>query len=252
MRHSDRTSIGGGRYNFETTHWSVIQDARTQDDSRQRTVIDGLIRKYWKPIYCYLRRKGYNNETAKDLTQGFFHEIVLGKRLLQQADEGRGRFRAFLLTALNHYVTSVHRANVAGKRHPKAGIMSLEGFDGESVHLKARDMRPEDAYIYMWASVLMDSVLADVKESCTRDGKEIYWKVFSGRVLEPITAGVNPIAVTDLCSQYSIETKDKVSNMVVTVKRRLQVAMANRVRQHVASEEEVEQEIQDLMTILSR
>ena len=252
MRHSGRTSIGGKKSGFETTHWSEIEDARTQDDVRRNIVIDSLIKKYWKPIYCYLRRKGYNNEPAKDLTQGFFHEIVLGKDLVRQADEAKGRFRTFLLTALNHYVTSVYRAKVAGKRHPKDGIVSLEEFDEESMHLMARDMGPEDAFTYIWASVLMDSVLAEVKEGCIRDDKTIHWEVFSARVLDPIIAGVEPVAVTDLCRQFGVETKAKISNMVVTVKRRLQTATARRVRQHVGSDEEVEQEIQDLMTILSR
>jgi len=252
MRHSGRTSIGGAKSRFVTTHWSEIRDARTQDDVRRKMVIDSLIKKYWKPIYCYLRRKGYENEPAKDLTQGFFHEMVLGKNLVRQADEARGRFRTFLLTALNHYATSTYRAEAAGKRHPKDGIVSLEELDGESMHLMAGDMRPEDAFTYIWASVLMDGVIAEVKESCFKDGKTVYWEVFDARVLGPIIAGVEPIAVTDLCRQFGIENKAKVSNMVVTVKRRFQTAMARRVRQHVDADEEVEQEIRDLMTILSR
>jgi len=31
-----------------------------------------MLKTYWKPVYCYLRCKGYDNEQAKDLTQGFF------------------------------------------------------------------------------------------------------------------------------------------------------------------------------------
>lgn len=152
MRRSGKTSMGGTKSRFQTTHWSEIRNARTHDEARRRIIINGLIKKYWKPIYCYLRRKGYGNEPAKDLTQGFFHEIVLGKDIVQQADEARGRFRTFLLTALNHYITSVHRANVAGKRHPKDGVVSLEEFDEESMSLAAKDMKPEDVFTYVWAS----------------------------------------------------------------------------------------------------
>lgn len=252
MRRSGKTSMGGTKSRFQTTHWSEIRSAGTHDEARRRLVIDGLIRKYWKPIYCYLRRKGYGNEPAKDLTQGFFHEIVLGKDIVQQADEAKGRFRTFLLTALNHYITSVHRANVAGKRHPKDSIVSLEEFDEESMSLAAKAMQPEDVFTYVWASVLMDDVLAEVKEGCLRDGKGIYWEVFRARVLNPIMGGVELHSVSELCKRFDIESKAKVSNMIVTVKRRFQAAMSSRVRQHVDSDEEVKQEIQDLMKILSK
>jgi len=252
MRQSGKTSMGGTKNAFQTTHWSEIRNARTRDEARRRIIIDDLIKKYWKPIYCYLRRKGYGNESAKDLTQGFFYEIVLGKDIVQQADEARGRFRTFLLTALNHYITSVHRANVAGKRHPKYGVVSLEGFDEESMSLAAKDMKPEDVFTYVWASVLMDDVLAEVKECCIRDGKRIHWEVFQARVLEPIIGGVEPHPVSELCKRFGIESKAMVSNMIVTVKRRFQAAMSSRVRQHVDSDEEVKQEIRDLMKILSK
>jgi len=58
--------------------------------------------------------------------------------------------------------------------------------------------------------------------------------------------------VSQLCKRFGIEGKAKVSNMIVTVKRRFQAAMSSRVRQHVDSDEEVKQEIQDLMKILSK
>jgi len=252
MRRSGKTSMGGTKSGFQTTHWSVIRSAKTYDQARRKLISDGLIRTYWKPIYCYLRRKGYDNEAAKDLTQSFFREVVLGRKLVQRADEAKGRFRAFLLTALNHYITSVHRADVASKRRPRDGIVSLEQFDEESVSVAAKDMRPEDIFTYVWASVLMDDVIAEVKEGCFRDGKGVHWEVFRARVLDPIIVGVGPKPVSELCRRLHIENKEKVSNMIVTVKRRFQVAMSHRVRQHVDSDEEVEQEIRDLMEILSK
>ena len=252
MRRSGKTSMGGARSGFQTTHWSEIRNARTQDQARRRVVVDNLSRRYWKPIYCYLRRKGYGNEQAKDLTQGFFHEVVLGRNLVQRANKTRGRFRAFLLTALNNYIIGVHRANVASKRRPADGIVSLEEFDEESMSITAKDMRPEDIFTYVWASVLMDEVISEVKEGCLQDGKKVHWQVFRARVLKPIMAGVEPSPVSELCKRLNIENKDKVSNMVVTVKRRFRMAMARRVRQHVDSDDEVEQEIQDLMKILSK
>ncbi len=109
----DRTELGGQGGAFETTHWTEILSARTLDENRRKATMDKLLGRYWKPVYCYLRRKGRDNETAKDLTQGFFQEVVLGRDLVQKAESQKGRFRTFLLTALDHYVTSVDRAETA-------------------------------------------------------------------------------------------------------------------------------------------
>jgi len=73
MRGNDYTSMGGTGQVFLTTHWSFIEDAGSTDEDKNRALVGLLLNRYWKPVYCYLRRKGYNNEQAKDLTQGFFH-----------------------------------------------------------------------------------------------------------------------------------------------------------------------------------
>ena len=108
MACDDLTEMGGMQGTFLTTHWSLIEAASEgQDRNREKALIDLLLKHYWKPVYCYLRRKGYNNEEAKDLTQGFFHDVVLGHNLVQKADQAKGPFRAFLLMALNHRVAGM-------------------------------------------------------------------------------------------------------------------------------------------------
>ena len=123
MARRDRTEMGGTNEAFDTTHWTTIFSARTLDDGRRRESVERLLGRYWKPVYCYLRRKGHDNEAAKDLTQGFFQEVVLGRDLVQKAESQKGRFRTFLLTALDHYVTSVYRADAAKKRRPEEGLV---------------------------------------------------------------------------------------------------------------------------------
>ena len=98
-------------------------------DERDRALIDLLLKLYWKPVYCFLRRKGYDNESAKDLTQDFFHEVVLGRDLIQRADPSKGRFRSFLLTALKRYLINAAEARRAQKRIPSEKLVSLNGID---------------------------------------------------------------------------------------------------------------------------
>jgi len=82
--------MGGKNVAFKTTNWADIRHAKTQNEIQRRIIIDKIIKQYWKPVYCYIRRKGHTNESAKDLTQGFFYEIVVGRQLVQKADRSKG------------------------------------------------------------------------------------------------------------------------------------------------------------------
>lgn len=130
MPKSDRQQIRDLQTtNFQTTQWTVIAQARAGDETIRQKAIDALAGRYWKPVYCRLRWTGYNPEDALDLTQGFFQEIVLGRQLFQAADKSRGRFRSFLLAALNHYVASQHRKEIARKRQSPHPMIDLETLD---------------------------------------------------------------------------------------------------------------------------
>ncbi len=132
-KRGSKTTAGGPDRAFRTTHWTEIFDARSDDEPRRHAALEELLGRYWRPVYCYLRSKGHDGEAAKDLTQGFFHEVVLGRGLIQQANRARGRFRTFLLTALDRYATSLHRAEKAKRRMPQGGLVRLEGIDGLNV-----------------------------------------------------------------------------------------------------------------------
>ena len=243
--------MGGSKGVFPTTHWSLLEEAKTYDDVRQRLVMETLVKTYWKPVYCYLRRKGYANEPAKDLTQGFFHELVIGRELVQQADQAKGRFRTFLLTSLDNYVISAYRNRTRKKRYPKGHVVALSAYDHGSLPLASQYMRPDEAFTYVWASTLLDDVLEEVKDLCHKDDMDAHWKLFFARVVDPILNGTEPDSLGELCNQIGLKSKAKASNMIVTVKRRFQSAMRDRVRRYVDSDEDVDQEIHDLMKILS-
>lgn len=248
----DEMGLGPAGDAFQTTHWSEILRVRTQDEVRQREVLNTVLARYWRPVYCYLCRKGCSDEDAKDLTQGFFHEVVLGRGLLQQADPTKGRLRSLLLTALAHYVTSEHRAEAARKRRPEAGLLSLDAFDAPPPLRRLDQASPEDAFHHAWASALLDQVLADVRQECRQGGQAVHWEVFRARVLGPIMDDAALPSLADLCAAHGIADEAKASNMIITVKRRFQAALTRRIREMVGSDAEVEGEIQDLVEILSR
>lgn len=243
--------MGGVGRRFVTTHWTEIAAARTLDDDRRREAIGTVLGRYWKPMYCFLRRKGHSNEAAKDIVQGFCQEVALGRGLVEKADPQRGRFRSFLLTALTHYASNVWRDGKALKRAPVAAVLSLEVADAMDMPAISREATPEETFNYAWACQLLDSVLSAVEAGCVEDGMEVHWRVFCERVAVPLMDHAPPPSLPSLCEKYTISDESKVSNMAVTVKRRFQAELAKHVRKAVGSDADVVQEIRDLMEILS-
>ncbi|MHC4326984.1 MAG: RNA polymerase sigma factor [Planctomycetota bacterium] len=252
MKHDDMTDMGGTGEAFLTTHWSVIENIGESDEDRSRALIGSLLRKYWKPVYCYLRRKGYDNEQAKDLTQGFFHDVVLGRSLIQKADQSKGRFRSFLLIALNRYLITAKTGQAAQKRIPKSKLISLDVKDLPELRQTASELTPEDSFNYAWVSALLEQVLTEVEAKCHEDGKTVHWHVFHDRVLDPIMEKTDPPSMKEICRKYAIESEATASNMMVTVKRRFQTALRNHLRGLVVSEEKIDEELAEIMRFLPK
>jgi len=243
--------MGGADQRFETTHWTEIFSVRTQDRARHQDAIGSVLARYWKPMYCYLRRKGHDNEGAKDLVQGFCHEVVLGRDLLQHADPERGRFRTYLLTSLSHYAMNVRRDGAALKRAPSGAMFSMDDAAAMNMSELFHEVTPDEAFNRAWASQLLDDVLAVVENECCSGGKEVHWKVFSERTVTPLIENTKPPSLPSLCEKYRISDEAKVSNMIVTVKRRFRSELVKQVRLAVSSDADIEDEIADLIKILS-
>lgn len=249
-KYHDQTDMGGAGGVFLTTHWSLIEDIKLKED-KDRALIGLLLQRYWKPVYCYLRRKGYDNEQAKDLTQGFFHEVVLNRNLVHRADQCKGRFRTFLLHALNQYLINVRNAENVAKHIPAEKLVSLEVFDHADVPEAISDLSPEDTYNYTWLSSLLDQILSEVQGQCYEDGMEIHWKIFHDRVVKSILEDAEPLSLTEVCNKYGVEDQKKASNMNITVKRRFQSALKRYIRNTVTSENQVDEELEEIMRFFS-
>lgn len=246
MKRDDYTDMGSVGEAFLTTHWSLIRDISSKKEYKDRALIGLLLKRYWKPVYCYLRRKGYGNEEAKDLTQGFFHEVVLSRKLVEKADKSKGRFRSFLLIALDRYLINIHHEQAAQKRIPKEKIIPLDIVEPPELPQTITKLNAEDAFNYAWVSSLLEEVLEQVEARCHEDGKTVHWKVFNDKVLQPIVERTDSPSMKEMCDRNGIEDESKASNMIVTVKRRFQTALKNWLRNSVMSESEIDKEFAEL------
>jgi len=105
---------------FNTTLWSVVLQAGSDETRQARPALEQLCRAYSHPLYSYVRRRGHTAHDAQDLVQGLFADLIAGNAF-QNVSPDQGRFRAFLLAAMNHYLAgdtiAAVRPNVAvGRR----------------------------------------------------------------------------------------------------------------------------------------
>jgi RNA polymerase sigma-70 factor (ECF subfamily) len=251
MRSDDRTDMGGTHEAFLTTHWSLIDNIQASHD-KDRALIKLLLQRYWKPVYCYLRRKGFNNEDAKDLTQGFFHEVVLNRQLIQRSDQAKGRFRSFLLHAVNQYIINQRAKQTATIRIPRDKLVSLESIDPSELPEDMSACEPDASYNYAWVSALLDQVLAAVKQSCSEEGLQTHWEFFNARIVEPILTGEPIPPLSEICTHLGVEDTRRASNMIITVKRRFREMLRKHIRNTVISTDQVEEELDEIISFLPK
>ncbi len=157
---------------FVTTRWTVVLSAGRKSSPQSDQALEELCRAYWYPLYAYVRHRGHSREDAEDLTQAFFARF-LEKNYLEGLDREKGRFRAFLLAALKHFLANEwDRAN-RQKRGGQATHLSLDWESAEShYHLEPADtLSPDRLYDRAWAMALLERVVTRLREDCEATGR---------------------------------------------------------------------------------
>ena len=243
--------MGGPRELFLTTHWSLIDNIQQHAD-KDRFLIGLLLERYWKPVYCYLRRKSYLNEEAKDLTQGFFHEIVLNRHLIDRADSSKGRFRSFLLHALDQYLIDRMRRESTQNRIPKEKLIPFDITDPPELPNTIIDRSPEDCFAYTWKSELLERTLAQVQADCEQQGLETHWYLFKDKILEPTLNRKESEPMKVIAARYGITSESTAFNMLLTVKRRFKTTLQTNLRVTVLSDADVDEEWQEMLNFFRK
>ena len=61
---------------FATTQWSQVLAAQEGGDTQAKQALESLCSAYWYPLYAFVRHQGYDPDEARDLTQGYFAELL--------------------------------------------------------------------------------------------------------------------------------------------------------------------------------
>lgn len=236
---------------FPTTHWTQIFAAAEAESERGQAALQALLVRYQAALEAHLLLKyRIPEDQARDCLQSFIAERILKKSLLQKADAARGRFRTFLLTALDRFYLNAFRDAHAGKRRPSGGLISLEEMSGQHHPGSIGEENPEPFEV-AWALRIMEEALVQMKEQCRSSGRADLWEVFAGRVLDPLLHQKEPVSYDFLAGKFGCQSPDQVSNLLVTAKRSFLRALRSVISEYARTPEEIEEEIAHFKSVLS-
>ena len=169
----EKTIGGGTPRRFESTHWSMVLAAGHRSLPSSEHALSQLCEKYWYPLYAHVRSRVTDVHEAQDLTQAFFTQL-LDKNFIGDADPQRGRFRTFLLAALNHFLANEWDKAMAKKRGGDRIHIALDLGEGERRFCQepTTDVTPEKIYERQWALTLLRVVLSKLREEQEAGGKK--------------------------------------------------------------------------------
>ena len=231
---------------FPATKWTIILKAAAGHSRASRVALEDLCRAYWPPLYAFLRRAGHEPDEAKDLVQGYIVRL-LEREDLATVSPDKGRFRTYLLRGLRNHLVSEVRRETAQKRGGRNACFPLDTRNDEAVLAAglAETLSPDVAFDRRWAETILDRSLEALRQEYNNRGK--------GRVYEALKS-----ALANEAEDYSSlgrELSMTAGAVAVTVHRlrlRLRELVRAEVAQTVGSEADLEEEMSNLLAILSQ
>jgi RNA polymerase sigma factor (sigma-70 family) len=243
------TSIGGNQARFPETRRSAIIDLRSEEPDIRAVASETLITGYWKPVYKYIRvRWNQSNEDAKDLTQAFFTS-VLEKEFFSCYDPSKARFRTFLRTCLDAFLSNASKSASRIKRGGAVRFVSLdfETAEGEIRQYDAASSQPspEEYFQREWVRHLFSLALDDLRRECQERGTQLQYRVFERYDLHDDTE--KPTYET-LAREFDI-TGTAVTSHLASMRRRLRHLVLERIRESTATGKDFRSEVRLILGI---
>jgi RNA polymerase sigma factor (sigma-70 family) len=237
---------------FPSTHWSAVLAAgRSQADPElARAALAELCQTYWTPLYSFVRSRGYSVHDAQDLTQSFFAYMIEHK-IYARVDRHKGRFRSFLLTSLKNFLADASDRERTLKRGGRQSFLPLneeQAAEAESLFQTYSSASHEDwIFDRSWADALvaagLERVSADYKDPAKQNLFE-QLRIFVAGSAEPLPT------YTELADRLSM-AESTLRSHVTRLRARYREALRAEVRRTVDTEAQVDEELHELLHILT-
>jgi RNA polymerase sigma-70 factor (ECF subfamily) len=225
----------------------VVLAARSDEERASRDALAMLCETYWRPVYAFLRSRGHDVDAARDLTQGFFADL-LERRGLEAARRERGRFRHFLLASVKNYLSHERERAQAHKRGGGRAPFRLDADPGDESGPGGFEPvatgTPETIFEQRWATTLLDRTTHDLEDEMTRSGRGARF------------AALRPFLVSDSNPPYPELARELEMNETAVrvalhrMRQRFGVLLRGRVAETVEDESKVEDELRYLIGLV--
>jgi len=234
-----------------STHWTEIASASHNRQQKGREALERLLTRYQPALLAHLGFKFHATEhAAQDLLQSFVAEKILESELLAHANAARGRFRTFLLNALDNFAISQRRKEQARKRSPGGEVLSVDELSPaeEPQHNDSR-IDPTET---LWAQAAINAALLSMRRECETSKRPEIWGVFEGRVLSAILEDMPETEYGALIERFGFESPTQAFNTLTTAKRMFKRHLSAIIAQYSRDDREVEEELRELKERLLR
>ncbi len=232
---------------FVTTRWTVVLEAGRRSSPHSDRALADLCQQYWYPLYAYVRRRVNSREDAEDLTQGFFASF-LARNYLEGLAAERGKFRAFLLTSLKHFLAN--EWDKARRQKRGGGIQHLS-LDWQSAddrfHLDPPDpSSPDKAFDREWALALLERVIARLRDECVADGKSALFE----HAKSCLMVGETMVPYAETARQLGLE-EGAARVAVHRLRKRYRELLQDEIAQTLADPTQAPEELRSLRAALA-
>jgi len=209
--------------------------------------LEKLCAAYWWPLYAFVRRRGYEAHDAEDLTQEFFARL-LAKDYLQHLRHQEGKFRSFLLTFLKHFLSDERDKAGAQKRGGGKTFVSLDETSMEDRYLDASSngLSPEQTYDRRWAQTVMERALNRLRQEYVAGGKAPLFEELKD--IQPSEHGESSHA--EIGARLGM-ARGTIASAVHRLRKRHRELVREEIAQTVARPEEIDEEIRNLLAVLT-
>lgn len=240
--HGDQPSL------FLTTHWSVVVAAGQEESARARDAMATLCRTYWQPLYAYVRRRGYTAHDAEDLTQGFFASILERDDVATVRRES-GKFRSYLLAAMNHYLSDARdRAQAQKRGGGKVLVLDFQAAESAYLHPTVDSTAtPDHLFDQQWALTLLQDVLRRLRREHEQAGKTEWFEALAFS----LTGERGDRSYAELAQDLRT-TEGAIKVGVHRLRRRYRRLLRDLIAETVSTPDDVEEELRELLRALAQ
>jgi len=224
---------------FATTHWSAVLSAGRNDTTRARDALAALCKTYWPALHAYVRRRGFSPHDAEDLTQEFFARL-LEHNWIARADERKGRFRSFLLTALKRFLAGEWDKARAQKR---GGGLAAVPLDSE---VAGSGAPADQVYDRQWALALLERTMARLRAEYEQAGKAREF----GQLKAFLTTDRKEISYREAAAAAGL-SEGAARVAVHRLRKRYRELFREEIARTVSEPGEVEAELRHLIAVLA-